>query len=68
MYNLEHLIHHQTLIRVAMEKEINIVLAESFGHVYMTLQYKNQCLIFILAANELVLLFFLRTFSNFFFK
>ena len=44
MYNLEHLVHHQALIRVAIEKETNIVLAESFGYAYATLQYKNQCL------------------------
>jgi len=44
MYNLEHLVHHQALIRVGIEKETNILLTESFGVAFSTTQHKNQCL------------------------
>lgn len=44
LYNLEHLVHHQALIRVVIEKETNLSLSESFGVGFSTVQHKKQCL------------------------
>ena len=43
MYNLEHMIHHQALIKVALNQLSNMNLNESFGVAPSTLQYRNQC-------------------------
>jgi hypothetical protein len=44
LYNLEHCIHHQALIKVAViQLENNIVLNENFGVARSTIQYRNQC-------------------------
>ncbi len=43
LYNLEHCIHHQALIKVGLVffKDINI--SEGFGIASSTLHYRNQC-------------------------
>ena len=43
MYNLEHTIHHQALIKVAINQFVHINLPESFGVAPSTIQYRNQC-------------------------
>lgn len=43
MYNLEHTIHHQALIKVGIAQFTKIVLPESFGVAPSTLQYRSQC-------------------------
>jgi len=43
MYNLEHMIHHQALIRVGVQQLTNIVLPDSFGVAPSTIQYRKQC-------------------------
>ena len=43
LYNLEHCIHHQALIKVALiEMKVNFV-TEQFGVAASTLQYREQC-------------------------
>jgi hypothetical protein len=42
MYNLEHLIHHEALIRVAIEQDTNISLSESFGVAFSSIQHKKN--------------------------
>lgn len=43
LYNLEHCIHHQALIKVALLSIKNINIAEGFGVAPSTLQYRQQC-------------------------
>ncbi|WP_411032213.1 DinB family protein [Spongiimicrobium sp. 3-5] len=43
MYNLEHTIHHQALIKVGIGQFTTMSLPESFGVAPSTLQYRNQC-------------------------
>ncbi|VXC16072.1 conserved hypothetical protein [Flavobacterium sp. 9AF] len=43
LYNLEHSIHHQALIKVAVLKYKEIILAENFGIAKSTIEYKSQC-------------------------
>ncbi|MBK7763769.1 MAG: DinB family protein [Bacteroidetes bacterium] len=43
MYNLEHTIHHQALIKVAIQQFTQISLPPSFGVAASTIQYKNAC-------------------------
>lgn len=43
VYNLEHSIHHQALIKVAILKYPSIQLDENFGIAKSTIEYKNQC-------------------------
>jgi hypothetical protein len=43
LYNLEHCIHHQALIKVALLSVKDIQIAESFGVAQSTLQYRQQC-------------------------
>lgn len=43
MYNLEHTIHHQALIRVAVESLSDYTLPLSFGVAASTLQYRAIC-------------------------
>ncbi len=42
-YNLEHCIHHQALIKVAIIKLGNITIGNEFGVAPSTLQYRLQC-------------------------
>lgn len=43
LYNLEHCIHHQALIRVAVYKLTELQLPSTFGVAPSTLIYRNQC-------------------------
>ncbi|WP_394750929.1 DinB family protein [Spongiimicrobium salis] len=43
MYNLEHAIHHEALIKVGIRQMTDILLPESFGVAPSTMQYKSQC-------------------------
>jgi len=43
LYNLEHCIHHQALIKVAVRKCKNITIDENFGVARSTIEYRNQC-------------------------
>jgi hypothetical protein len=43
LYNLEHCIHHQALIKVALLSIKNINIAEGFGVAPSTLQYRQEC-------------------------
>lgn len=43
LYNLEHCIHHQALIKVALLNMTDIKIADGFGVAPSTLQYRKQC-------------------------
>ena len=43
LYNLEHCIHHQALIKVALLSLKDVQVAEDFGVASSTLQYRQQC-------------------------
>lgn len=43
LYNLEHCIHHQALIRVALIAAEGILVSDEFGVAPSTLQYRQQC-------------------------
>ncbi len=43
MYNLEHTIHHQALIKVAVNQLSQLILPPSFGVAPSTLQFRKQC-------------------------
>ena len=43
LYNLEHCIHHQALIKVAVLQIENISINENFGVARSTIQYRNKC-------------------------
>jgi hypothetical protein len=43
LYNLEHCIHHQALIKVAIIQNKNIIIDENFGVARSTIEYRNQC-------------------------
>ncbi|MFV8327435.1 DinB family protein [Flavobacterium sp. ZS1P14] len=43
LYNLEHCIHHQALIKVAVLQCENVVVDENFGVARSTIEYRNQC-------------------------
>lgn len=43
LYNLEHCIHHQALIKVALLSIKNINIAEGFGVAPSTLQHRQAC-------------------------
>lgn len=43
LYNLEHCIHHQALIKVALFEIKDMSVDASFGVAYSTLQYRQQC-------------------------
>ena len=43
LYNLEHCIHHQALIKVAIFQLENIQVTENFGIAPSTIEYKKQC-------------------------
>jgi len=43
LYNLEHCIHHQALIKVAILQNDSIVIDENFGVARSTIEYRKQC-------------------------
>ena len=43
LYNLEHSIHHQALIKVALHEFGNIFVNENFGVAPSTIQYRKTC-------------------------
>ena len=43
LFNLDHSIHHQALIKVAVLKNKSIQLDENFGVAKSTIEYRNQC-------------------------
>ena len=43
LYNLEHSIHHQALIKVALHSLPHIKIPSSFGVAPSTLEYRKQC-------------------------
>lgn len=43
LYNLEHSIHHQALIKVALFSFPHIKVSDSFGVAPSTLAYRNEC-------------------------
>ncbi|WP_264525402.1 DinB family protein [Flavobacterium sp. N502536] len=43
LYNLEHCIHHQALIKVAVLPFKNILIDENFGVARSTIEYRKQC-------------------------
>lgn len=43
LYNLEHCIHHQALIKVAILQMSSIQLDENFGVARSTIEYRNKC-------------------------
>lgn len=43
LYNLEHCIHHQALIKVAVLQISTIFVDENFGVARSTIEYRNQC-------------------------
>ena len=43
LYNLEHCIHHQALIKVALLSIKDLQVADGFGVAPSTLQYRQQC-------------------------
>nr|WP_294776111.1 DinB family protein [uncultured Flavobacterium sp.] len=43
LYNLEHCIHHQALIKVAILQSKTIEIDENFGVARSTIEYRKQC-------------------------
>lgn len=43
LYNLEHCVHHQALIKVAVLQFENILVDENFGVARSTIEYRKQC-------------------------
>ncbi len=43
LYNLEHCIHHQALIKVAVLMSENVKVDENFGVARSTIEYRKQC-------------------------
>jgi hypothetical protein len=43
LYNLEHCIHHQALIKVAVLQSSTIFVDENFGVARSTIEYRKQC-------------------------
>jgi hypothetical protein len=43
LYNFEHCIHHQALIKVAVLQFSTIEIDENFGVARSTIEYRNQC-------------------------
>jgi hypothetical protein len=42
-YNLEHIIHHMAIIRIAITETTTLTLAEEFGIAPATLEYRRAC-------------------------
>ena len=43
LYNLEHCIHHQALIKVAILQFENVTIDPDFGVARSTIEYRRQC-------------------------
>ena len=43
LYNLEHCIHHQALIKVAILQCETVTIGPNFGVARSTIEYRNQC-------------------------
>jgi hypothetical protein len=43
LYNFEHCIHHQALIKVAILQKAAIAVDKNFGVARSTIEYRNQC-------------------------
>ncbi|WP_300565911.1 DinB family protein [Flavobacterium sp.] len=43
LYNLEHCIHHQALIKVAIHQMENITVNDNFGVAPSTIEFRKQC-------------------------
>lgn len=43
LYNLEHCIHHQALIKVAIFQCENVIVDKNFGVARSTIEYRNKC-------------------------
>jgi hypothetical protein len=43
LYNLEHCIHHQALIKVALYEMEEVIIDKNFGVAPSTIAYKKQC-------------------------
>jgi hypothetical protein len=43
LYNLEHCIHHQALIKVAILQCETVKIDPNFGFARSTIEYRNQC-------------------------
>lgn len=43
LYNLEHCIHHQALIKVAIIQSETVEIDENFGVARSTIEYRKQC-------------------------
>ncbi len=43
LYNLEHSIHHQALIKVAILQNDSITIDENFGVAHSTIEYRKKC-------------------------
>lgn len=43
LYNLEHCIHHQALIKVALLQHGAITISDDFGVAKSTIEYRRQC-------------------------
>ncbi len=43
MYNLEHTIHHQALIKVGLDEVACLCIPENFGVAPSTIEYKKKC-------------------------
>jgi hypothetical protein len=43
LYNLEHCIHHQALIKVAVIQSATVEIDENFGVARSTIEYRKQC-------------------------
>lgn len=43
LYNLEHCVHHQALIKVAVLQCENVLVDENFGVARSTIEYRKQC-------------------------
>jgi len=43
LYNLEHCVHHQALIKVAVLQNDSIIIDQNFGVARSTIEYRKQC-------------------------
>lgn len=43
LYNLEHAIHHQALIRVGLRRFKRLTINANFGVAHSTIEYRKQC-------------------------
>jgi hypothetical protein len=43
LYNLDHCIHHQALIKVAVLQNSTLFVNDNFGVAISTIEYRNRC-------------------------